>query len=165
MLTALPRTAFAVVTAENGVGSWTLQIREGVEPATLLPIGMRLRAQLLDDTTRSHVLQLVAQADPELAGEAIAGDLESLAPEPILEQLPAQPEVSDPPVAEAVTLETGKGPLVLPFGAVMIEGRPGIAETSMSTANELPSSWPSIPGWSTVRSTKRSGRDAATRTT
>ncbi len=130
LLTALPRTAFAVVTAEHGVGSWTLQIRDGVEPATLLPIGVRLRAQLLNDTTRSHVLQLIAQADPELTGEAIAGDLESLAPEPILEELPTHSAVSDAPALEPEPLEAGDGPLVRLLGAVTIEGARGSVETS-----------------------------------
>ncbi len=130
MLTALPRTAFAVVTADNGAGSWTLQIQDGVEPATLLPIGVRLRAQLLDDTTRSHVLQLVAQADPELPGEASASDLESLAPEPILDELPAYSAVADAPAFDPVTLETGEGPLVRLLGAVTIDGARGSVESS-----------------------------------
>ncbi|MFZ0161047.1 MAG: hypothetical protein WAL50_18610 [Kineosporiaceae bacterium] len=130
LLTASPRTAFAVVTADGSVGTWTLQIPDDAEPATLLPIGMRLRPQFVDDETRSRVLQLMEHADPESAAEPNLHDWELLAPEPILAELPTTSVTADEQVLAPVPPPVADAPLVRVLGSVTVEGVHGSVETS-----------------------------------
>ncbi len=154
LLEERPRTAWAGITVQSGVGRWSLHL-DDLGSAVLEPVGLTLRPQLLDDETRARVQHLVALADPDNAAPPRDGgsdegvhDVEPLLPD--LAGLRAQdidaaplhagPGVDSPqrhPLtlpgsssSAAEPLDPAAAPIVRVLGPVQVDGARGRVEPS-----------------------------------
>lgn len=64
LVTRLPRVGIASVTAGHLVGDWSLELGDD-QTATLQPLGLQLKPQLLDQTEYSKILELLRATDAD----------------------------------------------------------------------------------------------------
>lgn len=81
LISQVPRVAVAAVTHGHVAGEWTLHLN-GLDSASLDPIGLYLRPQILDDATYKHLLSMLVTADSHTEPDT------AVVPNPTLADLP-----------------------------------------------------------------------------
>jgi len=92
VLEEIPRVAVAAVTSGDPVGEWALTLDAEDDTAILAPIGLTLRPQVVDTTTYTHLVEVMAAANTTDTGET--------ATEPALADLPETADTEPLPAAE-----------------------------------------------------------------
>ncbi len=92
VLEEIPRVAVAAVTSGDPVGEWALTLDAEDDTAVLAPIGLTLRPQVVDTTTYTHLVEVMAAANTTDTGET--------ATEPALADLPETADTEPLPAAE-----------------------------------------------------------------
>jgi nucleoid-associated protein YgaU len=134
----VPRVAVAAVTSGEPVGEWAIRLQDGVSAGVLEPIGLRLRAQLLDDHTYNQVLTILATAtdepprdDADTQAELTLADLPAVGGKP--EATPAEDVVDTRPGAANAASEAPTTAIEQSGVSITPEasgGPPGAAQTA-----------------------------------